>query len=144
MIKNLKSLFSRLFLGKTNKLTIQIFRYFLIGGAAFVVDFSVLFFMASVLNINYLFSAGVSFILGLIVNFALSISWIFNKESFNWRSLAGTYFFVFVFTGLVGLGLNQFFIYAFTEWLNLNYLVSKLITVPLVLVWNFFSRKILL
>ena len=144
MKKNLKSLFSPLFFGKTNKLSIQIIRYFFIGGVAFIIDFSILFFMTSLLNVNYLISAGIAFILGLIVNFALSISWIFNKGSFSWGSLAGKYFLVFIFTGLIGLGLNQFFIYAFTEFLNMNYLVSKLITVPLVLLWNFFSRKILI
>ncbi|MDP3066390.1 MAG: GtrA family protein, partial [Methanobacteriaceae archaeon] len=48
---------------------------------------------------------------------------------------------VFTIIGIVGLALNEVFIWAFTEKLQLYYLYSKIISAVIVLFWNFFARK---
>jgi putative flippase GtrA len=42
---------------------------------------------------------------------------------------------------VVGLGLNHFFMWFFTEQVGLLYLISKLISAVLVYLWNFLVRK---
>jgi len=121
-------------------LHIQLLRYLIVGGIAFIVDFSVLYLLVSFLGFNYLFAAAISFITGLVVNYLLSISWVFNRSP---ESVLSFSFLIFLITGLVGLGLNEILMFLFTHIIGLDYLFSKIITVPIVLFWNFVSRKYL-
>ncbi len=51
---------------------------------------------------------------------------------------------LFVFVGVVGLGLNELLLWMFTDALGLYYLLSKVIGASLVFFWNFGMRKALL
>ncbi len=126
---------------KTNLLRVQLFRYLIVGGLAFVVDFTVLFLLVNCFSVNYLVAAGTSFLLGLLANYLLSISWVFNQET---KTNVSQFVLIFVITGVVGLGLNEIFMYTFTHLIGLQYLLSKIFSVPIVLLWNFLSRRFLL
>jgi putative flippase GtrA len=130
-----------LFKGKTNSTLLQLFRYTFVGGFAFVVDFGSLFFLTEYFHIHYLVSAAISFIFGLIVNYLLSIKWVFNGRVMNSRL---TEFIIFSLIGLVGLGLNELIIWLLTDILLIYYLLSKIITAIIVYFWNFFARKVIL
>ena len=141
MFKYLSSKFRFLFLGKTGNTLLQLFRYTFVGGFAFLVDFGTLAFLTEIVHIYYLVSAGISFLLGLTVNYILSIKWVFNSRKMEkqWLELL-----LFTVIGLVGLGLNELFIWVFTEIFFIYYLLSKIITTVIVYFWNFFARKYLL
>lgn len=108
------------------------------GGAAFLVDFGSLYILTDFVGLYYLTSAALAFILGLIVNYILSISWVFNKRALENPSYE---FGVFSIIGIVGLGLNEIFIWFFTAELSFYYLLSKILAAILILFWNFFARK---
>lgn len=133
--------FKELFHGKTDSTKIQFFRYAFVGGISFIVDFCLLAFFTEVFSVHYLVSAALAFIGGLTTNYLLSIGWVFRVRKNSSRK---TEFLVFFVTGIIGLGLNQLFIWSFTEWLGIYYLVSKVLSTLLVLVWNFSSRKFIL
>jgi putative flippase GtrA len=139
--KNFSTRFSFVFKGKTNNTFLQLVRYTFVGGFAFIVDFGTLFVLTEYLKIHYLISAGIAFIIGLIINYLLSVNWVFSKRSFGNR-----FYEVLLFTliGLVGLGLNELLIWLFTDIVLLYYLLSKIITAFIVYFWNFFARKYLL
>ena len=126
---------------RTNSTFLQLFRYFFVGGFAFLVDFGALYAFTEYAHLHYLISAAIGFILGLITNYLLSISWVFNKRKMQNRMLE---FAVFTLIGLVGLGLNELLLWVFTDIFLVYYLVSKLITAVIVLFWNFFARKLIL
>jgi putative flippase GtrA len=117
------------------------FRYLFVGGAAFIVDFLSLFILTDYFGIYYLISAAIAFILGLIANYFLSISWVFNKRKLKNRHFE---FGVFAFIGIVGLGFNEVFIWFFTQNLQIYYLESKIFAAVIILLWNFFARKYIL
>ena len=121
-------------------LYIQLLRYLIVGGIAFIVDFSILYLLVNFLGHNYLIAAAISFMTGLFVNYLLSISWVFNRTP---ESVLSSSFLIFLVTGLVGLGLNEVLMFLFTHIIGLDYLYSKIIAVPIVLLWNFISRKYL-
>lgn len=50
-------------------------------------------------------------------------------------------FILFGLIGLIGLGLNNLFIYLLTDLMGLYYMVSKLVTAVLVYLWNFLGRR---
>lgn len=136
-----ESTIDKLIKNQTDRTHIQFLRYTLVGGAAFIVDFGSLFIFTDVFGIYYLLSATIAFILGLIANYALSISWVFNKRTLDnmWSE-----FTIFAVIGIIGLGLNDLFMWFFTDYVNLYYLFSKIIAAALILFWNFFARKITL
>jgi putative flippase GtrA len=135
-----KTLHSRL-LAKDDSLVGQLFRYTIVGGVAFVVDFGTLILLTSVFQIHYLYSAAVAFLLGLATNYSLSVTWVFSQRSVSSRYVE---FVIFAWTGIVGLALNELFMWLFTDLGNQHYAVSKLLATFLVFCWNFLSRKFIL
>jgi putative flippase GtrA len=130
-----------IFKGRTNNTFLQLFRYTFVGGLAFLVDFSTLFILTEYGHIHYLVSAGIAFIFGLTVNYFLSVKWVFNAHAMENRWLE---FVLFALIGLVGLGLNELFLWVLTDMLLIYYLASKIITTIVVYFWNFFARKFIL
>ncbi|MDE6445362.1 MAG: GtrA family protein [Alistipes sp.] len=119
---------------------IQLFRYFFVGGAAFSVDFGLLWLLTE-WGVHYLLSAACSFVAGLTVNYALSVRWVFRNRTLHSRIAE---FVSFAAIGLAGLGLNEAIVWAATDWAGLYYLVSKIISTAVVFFWNFTARKYLL
>jgi len=133
--------FRKLFVEETSNTFIQFFRYLFVGGTAFVVDYGLLYVLTEYAGLHYLLSATISFIAGLVVNYLLSTWWIFRKSKLQnkWAE-----FLVFAIIGVVGLLLNNLFMYVFTDLFHIHYMVSKLITTALVMIWNFAGRKYIL
>ncbi len=133
--------FQRLFVNKTDSIFIQFFRYFFVGGFAFVVDFSLLWLLTDIIKFNYLFSAALAFIAGLFVNYIISILWIFTGKGLKNKKVE---FGIFALIGVVGLLFNELFIWLFTEIAGFYYLISKVFSTAIVYFWNFFARKYIL
>ncbi|MDR3665986.1 MAG: GtrA family protein [Ignavibacteriaceae bacterium] len=129
------------FKGKTDNTLLQLFRYSFVGGFAFLIDFGTLFILTEYCHLYYLVSAGLAFILGLMVNYFLSLKWVFNSRTIGNRWLE---FLFFSAIGLIGLGLNELFLWILTDFLAIYYLISKIITTFIVYFWNFFARKMML
>lgn len=132
---------NKLFVEPTENVLLQLFRYGFVGGAAFVVDYATLFVLTNNVGVQYLWSAAIAFVLGLVANYLLSISWVFrNRGSLSrWQE-----FLLFAVIGVVGLGFNELIMYACTDLMHIHYMVSKLISTAIVFFWNFFARKYLL
>ena len=52
-------------------------------------------------------------------------------------------FALFIVISLIGLGLTELLMWLFTDGLGLFYLVSKAIAAVIVLLWNFFAKKLM-
>jgi putative flippase GtrA len=124
--------------GKTDSTSVQLFRYTLVGGAAYLVDIGTLIVAVEVFAVYYLTSAAIAFLLGLTTNYGLSILWVFSRRTSGSRV---NEFLIFSAIGIAGLGLNELFIWFFTELLFFHYVVSKLFSTVFVYLWNFFARK---
>ena len=131
----------KLLIDETNHWFPQLIRYIFVGGLAFLVDYGLLFLLTEAAGMHYLFSATLSFIAGLLTNYFISIRWIFRQSKLQSRL---TELLIFSIIGIIGLGLNNLFLYALTEYLHLHYLLSKLITAAIVMLWNFLGRRIIL
>ncbi len=129
---------NRLFKEKTDNTLVQLFRYTFVGGIAFLVDFGSLYFLTEFAGLHYLLSAIVAFLLGLATNYILSILWVFSKRKVRSVTIE---FSIFAFIGVIGLGLNEFFMWFFTEQVGTYYLISKILSAILVYLWNFGARK---
>jgi len=137
----IKNLLGELLKHPTSSTRIQFFRYVFVGGTAFIVDFLSLFILTDYFGIYYIISAALAFILGLVTNYLLSIRWVFNQRNINNKTIEFT---LFAVIGIIGLVLNELFIWFFTSELGFYYMISKIITAIIILFWNFFARKITL
>jgi putative flippase GtrA len=129
-----------LFKEDTDSIFIQFFRYLFVGGFAFLVDFFLLYFFSDVCGIYYLVSAALSFIISLIVNYLISVYWVFNKNKIDNKLFE---FGVFSLIGVVGLIFTEIILYLCTDIFGIYYLVSKIIATAVVMFWNFLARRIM-
>ncbi len=139
-MRKLQELVSKLFVNSTNNLLTQLFRYVFVGGIAFVVDFGLLFVLTEYLHLYYIVSATISFIAGLLTNYLLATAWIFKNPKIKNRTGE---FIAYALIGVVGLLLNNAILYLLTSIIGIYYLLSKIITAAIVMLYNFFGRRLL-
>lgn len=122
-------------------------RYCFAGGIAFCVDFGVLVLSSAALPRLYgcrlYAAAALGFLAGLIVNYVLSVRFVFRSARRSGAGGSVRGFFVFAVIGAVGLGLTEAGMYAGTELLRLHYMPVKVAVTAVVLIWNYLGRKIL-
>ena len=119
----------------------EFFKYVIGGGSAYTIDFLLLIILTEIFGVPVLVSAAVSFFIGLIIIYLLSIKWIFQN-----RIQKNSYqeFFIFSFIGIIGLFINETLIWASLLTENLHYTIAKIISAGLVFIWNFSARKLIL
>ena len=119
----------------------QLFRYGIVGGIAFVVDYGTLLFLTEVCHVHYLLSAGIAFVLGLVCNYVLSTRFVFGESRLKsqWAE-----FTAFLIIGAVGLVLNEIILYVCQDLIGIHYMLGKIISTVIVFFWNFLARRFLL
>ena len=134
----MKKMFDKIFIEKTNNTKIQFFRYIFVGGISAIINIGSLYIFTEIVNLYYLLSNILGFLLGLITNYVLSKILVFtNEEKFN-KIIEFT---IYTIIGLIGLELDTLLLWLFTS-MGVYYLFSKIISTSLVFIWNFGARKI--
>ena len=123
------------------KLLNQILKFGVVGGLAFIIDYGILIFLTEVFHINYLISTTISFIVSVIFNYIMSIFWVFYVDENKNRT---TVFSVFIILSVIGLLLNDLFMWVFVDGMSIHYLIAKIIATLLVMIYNFITRKLFL
>ncbi|MDD8048044.1 MAG: GtrA family protein [Thomasclavelia sp.] len=123
------------------KLINQILKFGLIGGIAFLIDYSLLYICTEWFGIYYFISSIISFSVSVIFNYIFSIVWVFDvdKEKDQKKN-----FVIFILLSVVGLGINQLLMWLGVEQMNLYYMLVKLFATAVVMVFNFITRKMFL
>lgn len=134
----MKDIIKNAFLEKTSNTLLQLVRYTFVGGFAFLIDFGLLFALTEYLGLHYLISATLSFIAGLLVNYALSKLWVFSHSKYSDREKE---FLLFASIGVVGLLINNVCLWLLSSVIGIWYMLSKIITTIVTYLWNFFARK---
>ena len=130
--------FKKIFLNKTRNNYIQFLRYGFVAVASYAVNLGGLVALKQYGHVNYLLAATISFIAGLLVNYALSKLWVFHGSKLHNQTHE---FLFFSLIGLVGLGLNDLILWILTSGLGLFYVLSNVIATFIVYFWNFGVRK---
>ncbi len=123
------------------KLMKQIFRFAVVGGTAFVIDYGVLFILNEWLGVNYIIASALSFSISVIYNYILSILWVFDP---NEEQSKQEQFIVFMVLSIIGLGINTLIMWISVEQFKLPVMFSKVIATAVVMVYNFITRKLYL
>ena len=123
---------------KKNKLMMQVLKFGVVGGTAFLIDASLLYVLTEFLGVYVLISSVISFLVSLIFNYLLSIFWVFDVS--KKQTVKDVLFFAFL--SVIGLGVNQIVMYLGVEIFHIYYMLCKVIATFIVMVYNFVTRKI--
>ena len=138
IIKKLRNRFPR------KSLAGQFLRYMVTGGFAFVADFGLFALCLYAFGWHYLLANLVGLVAGLVLNYLMSILWVFTACKRILKTKKGIEFVLFALVGIAGVGINQVLMYLMVDGLGINEMVSKMIAAVLVLMWNFGARKLML
>jgi putative flippase GtrA len=109
----------------------------MVGVTSTLIDISILYIGVSILSIHLLTSATYSFSIASINGYILNRKFTFKEEG----SVNLLQYIQFLIISLIGLGLTLLFLYIFTTFLSIHYIVAKIITVVLVVFWNYFANN---
>ncbi len=121
-----------------NILIKQILKFGLVGGLAFLIDYVFLYILTEFIGIHYLISSIISFIISVIFNYIMSIKWVFDVK----KQQGLKEFIVFIVLSVIGLIINEIIMYVMVDLMNIHYMISKLFSTGVVMVYNFITRKI--
>ena len=116
-------------------------RYFFVGGAAACVDIGLFAVFAKILGLPYLKVATASFVLAPLVNYWLSVRFVFvSGQRFRRRWEMAMVFGV----SAAGLALNSLILWLAVEYLRVELMAAKLAATGVVFFWNYFARRVLI
>ena len=123
------------------KIINQLFKFGIVGGIAFVIDYGLLYLLTEKIGLYYLVSSLISFSVSVIFNYIASVLWVFDvdKEKSKVRN-----FIYFIGLSIVGLGINELIMWGGVDKLHIYYMLVKLFATAVVMVFNFITRKMFL
>ena len=124
-----------------SKLIEQMIKFGFVGFLCFFIDYGIMVLLTEVAGIVYLVSSACSFTVSVIVNYILSVTFVFETDKEKSRIKE---FIVFVFLSIIGLGINQLCMWFGVELLHISYLIVKIGATAVVMVYNFISRKLII
>ena len=116
----------------------RIGRYFVVGGVAACVDIGLFLLFAQHYGLPYLRVAAATFVLATLVNYFLSVRFVFvSGVRFRRRWEIALVFGV----SAVGLALNQAILALAVEVARMGLLPAKVLATGAVFFWNYFARR---
>jgi len=123
------------------KLAGQIIKFGFVGFLCFFIDYEIMVLLVERFGMDYRLSCGISFTVSVIVNYILSITFVFETD--KKRKKTGE-FAMFVLLSVIGLGINEVCMWFAVELLAIHYMISKIGVTGVVMVYNFVTRKLIL
>lgn len=117
----------------------KFFHFCLVGAITFVIDYGLLYLLTEYLHCNYLLSSALAFTIAVIINYILCKKFVFQVQNKSKKA-----FLLFVFTSIIGLGINQLCMWFLVEFLFWHYLLAKILATMIVTGWNYITKKIVL
>lgn len=132
----------------------QIIKFGVVGAFCFLIDFGITMGLTNLIGVHYLVSKFLGFVISAIVNYLLSIRFVFtHKKDMDKRKE----FIVFLILSAIGLGINEIVMFGCVDGVyrhsndlkallneDMMIAVSTIIATGVVMVYNFISRKLFL
>lgn len=118
----------------------EIFRFVFTGGVCFVVEFLCLTLMVELLHVPVLIATAIAFLISVAVNYVMCVRWVFAGAQEGGAGVKAS----FLLTSGMGFGLNELFMWLMTGVMSIHYMIAKVISTLLVMVWNYFTKRLVL
>lgn len=118
----------------------QFIKFCIIGGISAVINFFILYTFTEFLQIWYLFSAIIGYIIAATFNFLSNKAWTFRHPAKGKEALRQLVKFLVV--SVSGLITNTLIIYSVTEFIGFDYRLSWVFATGVITFWNFTLSRI--
>ena len=115
----------------------EVTRYALVGGGAFIGDYSAFLLCVDFLGLGYMLASFFGFLVGVSLNYFFCSGWVFKRS----HKMGGVEFFWFVLSGVWGVILTFLLMYWIVEKEGLNEKISRAVVAIVVFVVNYLIRK---
>lgn len=118
---------------------VQLFRFGIVGVIATFIDFLILYLFKEYCGFSVLLASFLAYVVSSVINYLLSTRWVFKSNTLSEHNKI----IIFIIISLIGVILNELIMY-FGELVSIYYMITKVISTIVLLVFNFISRKIFL
>jgi len=112
---------------------IRFFRYASVGFSTFLLDLLLLYVLIDLFLMNYVFAAGVAFLVAVSINYAISRVYVFKRSTRDVK----TGYVNFLSIALVGLAFVMGGMYVLVSLYGFNYVISRVSIAGLTGFWNY-------
>ena len=118
----------------SSEFVLKFIRYALVGFTGVAVDFSITYVFKEYAKVSKYIANSLGFSTAVVTNYFLNRYWTFGVGNEDVFIQFGT----FLGVSLIGLLINNFIIFLLNEKLKVNFYISKVIAIMVVVFWNFF------
>ena len=123
------------------KILTQFGKFGFVGIVCFIIDYGLMILLTEFFNVPYLISCGLSFSVSVVVNYYLSMKYVFvSRDDLSKKKE----FVIFVALSIAGLILTELLMWLMVSKLAIHYMFSKIVVTGIVMIFNFVTRKIFL
>ncbi len=115
-------------------ITIQFYRFFLVGAISALIQFSILISLVEFFFISPIWSSTFGYIFAAIINYTLNHYFAFKSNLSHKKALVR-----FTVNALFGLSLNFLLMKIFL--VKYTYILSQILSAIIILVWNFLIHR---
>lgn len=119
----------------------QLLKFGIVGVLCFIIDYGLMVVLTETAGIQYLLSCGIAFSVSVIVNYFLSMHFVFLSRDDITKK---TEFIVFVVLSISGLLLTEILMWIGVSLVNIHYMITKIFVTAIVTIYNFVTRKLFL
>ena len=115
----------------------QALRYGLAAFGGFAADYATLLALKEWAQLHYLLAVPIAFVVGLAVNYLIGRWVVFQRAEMKLqRELL-----LFATISLLALAVTEGSMYCFTDWVGVDYRISRVLSGVITYLFNFFSRR---
>jgi putative flippase GtrA len=115
----------------------KFFKFIIVGFSGMVVDFSITFLLKEKLRVNRYISNSAGFTIAASTNYLFNRFWTFQSNNPRVFLEFGTFFLI----SLIGLGINNLFLWLFERKVRFYY--AKFLAIMVTSLWNFSANYFL-
>ena len=123
------------------RIVIQFLKFSVVGITSFLIDYGLFLLLTYAFGVFYIAASTTSFIVSTVYNYVLSMRYVFQGKETQTAMQKFTIFWVLSF---IGMGLNQLLLWACVSSLGISEWFGKLVATFLVMIYNFWSKKLFL
>lgn len=119
-------------------MTKEFYKYLIVGGLAFLADFSIYTTLVNFGNVNYLIANLIAYSIGFVIVFYLNTSWVFEFRKYKGKKRE---LIIFILIALTALGISELVLLLSVGYLDVEQHLGKIFSQVVVVVFNFILRK---
>ncbi len=116
----------------------ELIKFAFVGLVNTIIHMSILFALVNYFEIYYIFSSFLAFLAAVTNSFVFNTIWTFKE---NIKHKTGSRYAKFFTVSSISAVLNLLFLYIFTEFFGIWYMISQAITIAITLMINFLGNK---